>query len=71
MAAAVVPCVCTSDVCGHENGKRCGEPVTVKLKMRVALGGGNFGEEFESGICEECWSTIKKHYPELFPKPKN
>ena len=25
--------------------------------------------KFETGICEECWNTIKEHYPELFPKP--
>ena len=69
MSSAVAPCVCTSDVCGHESGKRCGQPVKVKLKMSIALGESNFGQEFETGICEGCWDMIKKHYPELFPQP--
>ncbi len=69
MATSVVPCVCRSDVCVHKNGEQCGKPVTVKLKMSVALGGGQFSEEYETGICEECWDTIKQHYPELFPWP--
>lgn len=69
MSTIVVPCICTSDVCGHESGKRCGNPVTVRLKMSIALGAGDFSKEFETGICEECWAVIKKHYPELFPPP--
>jgi hypothetical protein len=64
-----VPCVCTSDLCEHEAGQRCGEPVTVKVKCAVALGGSKFSDEFEAGICENCWGTITRHYPELFRNP--
>jgi hypothetical protein len=62
---ASVPCVCISDLCGHEAGERCGKPVKVKLKLSVAKGESEFEDEFETGICEECWATVTKHYPHL------
>ncbi len=64
---AMVPCVCTSEFCSHKPGERCGEPVAVKLKSSVALGESQFAPEVETGICEECWTTIKTLLPWLFP----
>ncbi len=69
MASVPVPCVCISDVCGHREGTRCGRPVRVKLKYSVALGEANFSEESETELCDECWATITRHYPQLFRNP--
>jgi len=63
---ATVPCVCTSKLCGHVAGERCGQPVSVKLKLSVAMGDSRFGQEHQTGICDRCWETVTRHYPELF-----
>ena len=63
---ATVPCVCTSSLCGHVAGERCGQPVRVKLKLSVAIGDSGFGKEHQTGICDKCWETVTRHYPDLF-----
>ncbi len=63
---ATVPCVCTSSLCGHVAGERCGQPVRVKLKLSVAIGDAGFGQEHQTGICDRCWETVTRHYPDLF-----
>jgi hypothetical protein len=66
---ATIPCVCTSDLCQH-NGERCGEPVAVVFKGSVMIGDSKFGNEYETGICEKCWATAIKHFPDLFRNPR-
>jgi hypothetical protein len=63
---ADVPCVCTAEFCGHASGERCGKPVRVKLKISMALGDSEFGQETEAGICDECWERVQKQLPQLF-----
>ena len=55
-----VRCKCTDEDCGHEGV--CGRPVTVKLKASVMLEPEQFGPEFETGICEECWEILRIKY---------
>ncbi len=63
---ATVACVCISEFCNHKSGERCGKPVRVRLKSSVALGESRFSPEVETGICEECWATMRKLLPWLF-----
>ena len=65
---AEAKCICTADFCGHRPGERCGKSVTVILKTRIALGKSIFGGEHETGICEDCWATIKRNLPWLSSK---
>lgn len=57
-----VPCKCTDEACGHENGVPCGKAITVKLKASVMIEAEEFTPEFETGVCEECWERIRVRY---------
>ena len=59
-------CVCTSEVCGHELGERCGKPVKLLVRYRLGTDEENFGPEQTTGLCDECWGNVRAHFPHLF-----
>jgi hypothetical protein len=61
-----MPCICTSELCGHEPGQRCGQPVGTLVRFRIGTDEVNFGPEQTTGICDECWATVKAQFPHLF-----
>src|SRR5438105_3252188 len=64
----LVPCACTEEMCGHPAGERCGKEVKVKLKTQISIGPAEFTPIRETGLCEECWATIRDKYAWLFQK---
>ncbi len=53
-----IPCPCTSEKCGHENGT-CGTPIETEQEIQSAdASGPDFtpvGPWVKKGRCEECW----------------
>ena len=50
--------ICTSELCGHEPGKRCGKAINQEnAKLAVMKGEGHF-EDTGGWICDECWKRV-------------
>ena len=65
-----VKCRCTSEHCRH-SANICGRPVSVTLRLKVAIGPGQFSETVETGVYEDCYDKAKDAIPWAFPKKDN
>ena len=63
---ADVRCRCTAEICDHPNGEPCGKPVKDVVTV-ASVSDGRVGEEYLTGLCEECWARTNPqashHYP--------
>ena len=48
-------CMCTAEVCAHQNGEPCGKPV----EMPVAYTRDGSEPERPIGLCKECWQRVE------------
>src|SRR5208282_1192333 len=60
MGRDAVPCMCASDLCGH-NGEQCGKRVSLTVETQTWQGQDQFGPRRKVGICEECCRGLKLH----------
>jgi hypothetical protein len=62
-----VKCKCTSEHCGH-SPNICGKPVSVTIRLKVAVGPSQFTEAVETGVCGQCYDKAKGVIPWAFAK---
>ena len=65
-----VKCRCTSEYCGH-SPNICGKSVSVTLRLKVAIGPGQFTEAMETGVREDCYDKAKEVIPWALARKKN
>jgi hypothetical protein len=56
-------CVCTSELCGHEAGKRCEKPINQQNAKPFYQTGTERYTETGGWICDECWERVKSTLP--------